>query len=774
MSDSLTIEIDGTAYSAAKGEMLIAVADRNGVRIPRFCYHEKLSVAANCRMCLVEVERAPKPLPACATPVMDGMKVHTRSELARNAQKSVMEFLLINHPLDCPICDQGGECELQDVAMGYGRDASRFVERKRVVKDEDLGPLIATDMTRCIHCTRCVRFGEEIAGVPELGLTGRGEHVKIGTFIRKSVDSELSGNVIDVCPVGALTNKPFRFRARTWEMRQHASVSPHDAVGSNLNLHVARNQVMRVVPRENEAVNQVWIADRDRFSHTGLYSEDRLLQPMIRRGEQWHSVAWDEALEFAADGLRDASADNGDAIAALTSSSATCEELYLLQKLMRGLGSNNIDHRLRQHDFSDQHVFPSAPGLATPLAALSDMDAVLLVGSNVRKEYPLVNHRLRLAARAGAAVMTLNATDYQLNYPLAHSTVAAPRDFADTLSAMASEVSSDSVRERLASAERAVILLGPTALNHPQANAMRVAAAALANATGAELGFLTDGGNAAGAWLAGCVPHRGAGARELPSAGRHALELMDSPPRAMVLFAIEPELDLSAGARACDQLARVDHLVAFTAFDSPRLRDVATVMLPIGLFPETAGTYVNLEGRWQTVTGALKPPAEARPAWRVLRVLGNQLDLPGFDFMDVSEVLQELQTAAANVRVGANGDWHALGVPVVGGDVLERVAEVPIYAVDALVRRAAPLQATSDGRFQGIHLGPGLARKLGVADGDAVRVRQNATELTLTARIDSAIADGCVRLACAVPETVSLGPVSAPIEVFPVTTTTRP
>ena len=501
--DTLSIEIDGRPFQARKGQMLIEVADANAIPIPRFCYHEKLSVAANCRMCLVEVERAPKPLPACATPVMDGMRVFTRSKLARNAQKSVMEFLLINHPLDCPICDQGGECELQDVAMGYGRDVSRFNERKRVVEDKDLGPLIATDMTRCIHCTRCVRFGEEIGGMPELGATGRSEDMEIGTYITRSVDSELSGNVIDLCPVGALTSKPFRFRARAWEMAQRDGVAPHDPVGSNIHLHVRQGRVLRVVPRANESINEVWISDRDRFGFEGLYSDDRVPAPMVKRDGAWTDVSWEEALEAAVLGLREVVAEKGaDAVGALASASCTLEELFLFQKLVRGIGCANVDHRVRQRDFSDQAAAPTYPSMGMGVDELERLDAALLVGSTTRKEHPMVNHRLRKASLAGASVMHLDVMAHDLNLASAAQVVVAPSKLAARLAAVTAaaarladrqpeglealtegvEVDSDAERiaRTLVDAGRGAILLGPQAVNHGDAAALRGLAACLA------------------------------------------------------------------------------------------------------------------------------------------------------------------------------------------------------------------------------------------------------------------------------------------------------
>jgi NADH-quinone oxidoreductase subunit G len=769
MSDSISIEIDGDTYPASKGEMLITVADRHGIRIPRFCYHKKLTVAANCRMCLVEVERAPKPLPACATPVMDGMKVHTRSALARKAQKSVMEFLLINHPLDCPICDQGGECELQDVAMGYGRDVSRFVERKRVVRDKNLGPLIATDMTRCIHCTRCVRFGEEIAGLPELGATGRGENLEIGTFIEKSVDSELSGNVIDLCPVGALTNKPFRFKARTWEMQQRSGVSPHDAVGANLSLHVARNQVMRVVPRENEAVNQVWLADRDRYSHTGLYVEERLLEPRVKRDGAWQALPWEDALAEVASRIGDTVSRHGtQAIGSLASPCASTEELYLLQKLMRGIGSNNIDHRLRQADFRDQDAFPVAPGMDLTLDELAGADAILVVGSNTRKEQPLVNHRLRLAALRGAAVLVLNPTDYAFNFPVAASHLAHPDDFSELLDRMAAGSAAEAageIAQRLREAERAVVLLGSGAMLHPDAAGIRAGALALTRACDARLGLLNDGGNAAGAWLSGCVPHRLAGGGAADAPGRDASQMLDEPLEAYLLFGIDPGADCRDPAAAAAALERAGTVVAFTAYDSAELRELADIMLPIALYPETAGTFVNLQGQWQQGLGAVAPPGEGRPAWKVLRVLGNLLELDGFDFMDAAQVRAELEGHCDGATVSAGVDWSAPATSVPRASGLRRLGDVPIYATDALVRRAAPLQATADARFAGALLPADLAASLGLEDGDEVTVRQGDSSLRVAASVDPALVSGCVRLAAGVAATAELGAMYGEVEV---------
>jgi NADH-quinone oxidoreductase subunit G len=760
--------------------MVIEVADAAGIGIPRFCYHKKLTVAANCRMCLVEVEKAPKPLPACATPVMEGMKVFTGSPTAKRAQRSVMEFLLINHPLDCPICDQGGECELQDVAMGYGGDVSRFVERKRVVPDPDLGPLIATEMTRCIHCTRCVRFGEEIAGMPELGGAGRGEDMKIGTYVQQSVDSELSGNVIDLCPVGALTSKPYRFNARAWEMRQRAGVAPHDAVGSNLNVHVARRRVMRVVPRENEAVNETWISDRDRFSYEGLYAADRLTTPRVKRGGEWVDADWTSALEHAAGrlaGVRDSR--GAEAIGALASPSSTVEELYLLQRLMRGLGSANVDHRLRQSDFRGDAHAPPFPWLGVPIEALERQGAVLLVGANPRKEQPLLNHRLRKAALAGGRVMSINAMRHDANMPVGPVMVAGPGELAGSLAAVVAAGSggkvpkalsallsgasasdeSRAIAEALDSAEDALVLLGSGALDHPDASTLLGLAALLGERTGARVGVLSAGANAAGAWLAGAVPHRAEGSRQVESPGLDAGAMLERGLAAYVLLAIEPEHDCASSAAALSAMQDAELVVALTAYATPAMEAYADVLLPVAGFVETSGTYVNAEGRWQSFDGAVAPPGEARPGWKVLRVLGNALELDGFDQLDSAEVLQAVKAAAGEARP-ASPSTRIAAEPryAVSADAISRIGDVPLYAVDPLVRRSEPLQASADGRDRALRLAPALAERIGLETGASARVRQNGTAVSIDVVVDERVAQGCVRLPAAIPETVGLGP----------------
>ncbi len=712
--DLVNVEVDGVARQAKKGAMIIHVTDAHDAYVPRFCYHEKLPIAANCRMCLVEVEKAPKPLPACATPVAEGMKIFTKSPKALAAQKATMEFLLINHPLDCPICDQGGECELQDLAMGYGRDISRFVERKRVVKDKNIGPLISTDMTRCIHCTRCVRFGQDVAGIQELGTTGRGEWMEIGTYIERSVDHELSGNVIDLCPVGALNSKPFRFRARAWEMTQAPLVSPHDGAGSNLYGHVLRGRLMRVVPRANEAVNETWIADRDRFSYEGVYSPDRLSAPLLREGREWRTVGWEAALEAVANGLRHARGPLG----VLASPSSSVEELYLLNRLVRGLGSHNIDHRLRQSDFRDQHADPVYPSLGLPLASVDQLDALLVVGSNLRREIPVLAHRVRKAARRGARVSFLNPSRFDYLFPvasyieatparqvlelagvlraaLAASGAPPPAGLAALLQSAPASDDHEAIAAQLASGAQRAIWLGALAIRHPAYDDLRAIAAALAVATGATLGVLAEGANAAGAYLAGAVPHRDAGG-EVPSIpGLTARDMLERPLSAYLLAGgVEPWID-SVHADAARSLAGAGFVVAATPYDSDTLRELAHVLLPVGTFAETSGTYVNLEGRWQSVPGAARPVGESRPAWKVYRVLCNLLGIAGSEYQSSEEVRDELRRVCGeDLAAGPYRGSHRAVVP----DGATTVVDVPMYQIDAVVRRAPSLQRTRDGR----------------------------------------------------------------------------
>jgi len=745
----VNIEVNGVPMKARKGETIIRVTDRHDVYIPRFCYHEKLSVPANCRMCLVDIEKAPKPLPACSTPVAEGMKVFTASRRATDAQRATMEFLLINHPLDCPICDQGGECELQDLALGFGRDISRFTERKRVVKDENLGPLVSTDMTRCIQCTRCIRFTEEIAGNQELGMMGRGEGEEVRTFIERTVDHELSGNIIDLCPVGALNSKPFRFRARAWEMTAHPLVSPHDGVGTNLFGHVLRGRLMRIVPRPNESINETWIADRDRFAYEGIYSADRLAKPMIREGGDWREIDWSTAIATVVERLRayrgvagrgggsdaGASAGTSSELGVLAASTSTVEELYLLARLTRGLGSQNIDHRLRQRDFRDSvsdPPFPSLGGLA--IADIDSLDALLVIGSNLRREAPILAHRVRKAARRGGRIAFVNPARFTYYFPVAtYLESAASRQRAD-LAAVLAEVCKHAGRSvpdhlagavrnievtdahralaaALASGERKAVWLGALAQRHPAFADLRALAAGIAEAAGASLGLLAEGGNTAGAWLAGAVPHREGGGKPVSAPGLDAARMLRERLGAVILFGgVEPwnepqPADAQGMPDALKTLAAAKLVIGITPYASEPLKRVAHILLPIGTFVETSGTFVNLEGLWQSFTAAAHLHEEARPGWKVLRVLGTELGLPGFEYQSSEDVYEELRRACGELAGGetaravAYRGKHRVEAAADGGAAM-RVVDVPMYQVDAIVRRAGSLQRTAEGRAE--------------------------------------------------------------------------
>lgn len=752
---TVTIEVDGKELKAQAGAMLIDVTDAAGINIPRFCYHKKLSVSANCRMCLVEVEKVWKPLPACATPVADGMKVFTRSPMALAAQKGTMEFLLINHPLDCPICDQGGECELQDVAVGYGSDVSRFVEGKRVVKDKDIGPLVATDLTRCIHCTRCVRFGAEIAGIRELGATGRGEHMTIGTYIEKSVDSELSGNIIDVCPVGSLTSKPFRFNARAWELVQRDTVAAHDSVGSAVHVHVRRNEVMRVVPMDNEAVNECWISDRDRFSYTGLASEERLSRPLIKKKGEWVEAGWHETLDMVAKGLKGVS---GDQLGALISPASTLEEMHLAQKLVRGLGSENIDFRLRQGDFRSDG--PAYPWLGQSIADLEALNAALLIGANVRKEQPILGHRLRKAALEGASISFINPFELDMNYSTGQL-VNSPAGMVDDLAAVAkalgasgglidaAEAGDDhkAIAEQLKSADNASVLLGNIAAAHPDYSLLCSLAAKVAEASGARLGFLPEAANSVGANLAGV---RGQG-------GLNATSMLEQPRKGYLLMGVEPGYDFYNPALAASAFEKAEFVVALSAFRSASLEAAADVILPIASFAETSGTYVNAEGSWQSFAGAVSPKGDTRPAWKVLRVMGNMLDIDGFEQNSSEDALNEVKASAADTQLDNSVSGDAGSDRRMSANGLARIGDVPLYAVDPLVRRAAPLQQTNDAIAASIRINPEQAAKGGFGEGDSAVLTQDENRAELPIEIDSTVPNGSVRVPAGLAGTEGLG-----------------
>jgi NADH-quinone oxidoreductase subunit G len=725
----VTIEINDQPVQARKGAMLIEVADKHGVVIPRFCYHKKLSVAANCRMCLVEMEKSFKVVPACATPVNAGMKFWTRSEKAKNAQKAIMEFLLINHPLDCPICDQGGECELQDVSVGYGSTKSQYAEIKRVVQDKDIGALIETEMTRCIQCTRCVRFGDEIAGMREMGGVGRGDRLEIGTYIEKTLKSELSGNVIDLCPVGALTAKPSRYKARAWELQAHDAIAPHDCVGSHLQVHTFRKEVVRAVPRENDAINECWISDRDRFSYQGIASADRLTKPMLKRDGHWYEASWQQALEATAEILRAADPARTGALANATS---TVEELYLFQRLMRGLNIRNIDHRLRQTDFSDQNAAPICPSLGMPIAQLEQQNAVFLIGSNVRQEQPLLNHRLRKAVLKGA---------FTFNYTVTQQAVA-PVEMLQALQAIVNDPD-NGVMATLKQAEHATVLLGNVANQHPDFAALRALAYRIAQQTGATFGYLVESANSVGAWVAGVVPHRLSAGRELKQPGVPVGEFLNENTRTFVLLNTELA-DFGNPQQAVQALTAAQNVIVIAPFADETTRQYATVLLPGSTFAETSGTFCNVAGQWQSFKGTTEPPGEARPTWKVLRVLGNSVGVPEFDWVATEEIVAELHLELDGVETCSNA-YSAEGKDVLhkpfSADGFQRIGDVEMYRVDPLVRRAKALQAMMP--TAAVHLNPQDATSMGIAAGDAVKVSQGAAAVTLPAQLDEGIPVGC-------------------------------
>ncbi|MFO1283444.1 MAG: NADH-quinone oxidoreductase subunit NuoG [Burkholderiales bacterium] len=769
----LNLEIDGKAVQVPNGSTVMDAAVKLGVYVPHFCYHKKLSIAANCRMCLVQVEKAPKPLPACATPVTEGMKVQTRSEMAVRAQKSVMEFLLINHPLDCPICDQGGECQLQDLAVGYGGSASRYHEPKRVVFHKNLGPLVsAEEMSRCIHCTRCVRFGQEIAGVMELGMAGRGEHSEIVSFVGRSVDSELSGNMIDVCPVGALTSKPFRYAARTWELARRKSVSPHDSLGSNLVVQVKGDRVLRVLPLDNEAVNECWISDKDRFSYEALGSDERLRSPRVKQGGEWRDVDWATALDVVAQGLKSISEKHGSgSLGVLASPHSTLEELGLAARLARGLGGS-IDHRLRQTDFRGDATAAGVPWLGMPIADLSTLDRALVVGSFLRKDHPLVAQRLRQAAKRGLQVLSLHSVDDDWLLPVAHKAVVAPsmlptmlaeivvaaargagRAVPPALVTVEPTAAAQVIAATLLSGQRRAVLLGNAAVQHPEASRIRALAQALGELAGATLGTTGEAANSVGAGLVGAQP--GGGEAD-------AAAMLDAPRRAYLLLHAEPEFDCARPATAMAALDGADLVVVMSPFAHGAA--YADVMLPIAPFTETAGTFINCEGRVQSFNGVAPPLAQTRPGWKVLRVLGTMLGVDGFGLDTIDEVRASLLPADRPI---AGRLSNATGAPVSplasAPATVERIADVPIYFADPLVRRAASLQLTADARPPRARMNRTLIDALGLVDGDRVRVRQGRGEAVVAALADPAVPPGVLRLAAAHPSTCGLDGLTGPV-----------
>ncbi|AXV73451.1 NADH-quinone oxidoreductase subunit NuoG [Ralstonia nicotianae] len=768
------IEIDGKKVEVAEGSLVMEAARQAGTYIPHFCYHRKLSIAANCRMCLVEVEKAPKALPACATPVTAGMKVFTNSEKAVKAQKSVMEFLLINHPLDCPICDQGGECQLQDLAVGYGKSESRYKEEKRVVFHKNVGPLISMEeMTRCIHCTRCVRFGQEVAGVMELGMLNRGEHSEITTFVGQTVDSELSGNMIDLCPVGALTSKPFRYSARTWELARRKSVSPHDGLGANVIVQTKNQRVMRVLPLENDAINECWLSDKDRFAYEGLNSDERLTQPMLKQGGQWQTVDWTTALEYVANGLNAIKRDHGaEQIGALASPHSTLEELFLLQKLVRGIGSDSVDFRLRQADFSAKPT--GAPWLGMPIADVSLLQRTLVVGAFLRKDHPLLAARLRQGGKKGTQLSVIGAGGEDLLMP-ATQLLGAPSQWLSLLSEVAVAIAAANSVDRpvgtdgieagevakriaasLASGERKAVFLGNAAVAHPQFSKLHALAQWVAQQTGATLGFLTEAANTVGGYIAGALPQGN---------GLDAAAMLAQPRRAYVILGAEPEFDSANPQQARAALAHADTVVMLSPFASRAAMEHADVLLPVAPFTETSGTYVNCEGLPQSFNGVVRSLGDSRPAWKVLRVLGNLLGLSGFEY-ETSEAVRDDVLAKPVAERLSNATAAQTAAPVAAAGGIERLADVPIYHADPIVRRAGSLQLTAASRAAvRAGLPADLFEQLGLAVGDAVRVTQGQGSVVLPAVLDRTLASGVIRVPAATEASAQLGPMFGTVSV---------
>ncbi len=773
----LEIEIDGKKAQVPDGSTVMDAAQQLGVYIPHFCYHKKLSIAANCRMCLVQVEKAPKPLPACATPVTNGMKVFTHSDLAIKAQKGVMEFLLINHPLDCPICDQGGECQLQDMSIGYGPMKSRYTEEKHVVFHKNVGPLISMEeMSRCIHCTRCVRFGQEIAGIMELGMANRNMHSEIMTFVGRSVDSELSGNMIDLCPVGALTSKPFRYTARSWELQRRKSISPHDSVGANLVVQVKHDNVMRVLPRENEAVNECWISDKERFSYQALGSDQRLTKPMVKQGGEWREVDWNVALDYVAHGLKDVAREHGgDAIAALASQASTVEELFLLGKVMKGLGSGSIDFRPRQRDFSTDYKRAGTPWLGMRLNQIKDLDAALVVGSFLRKDHPLIAQRLRQAAKKYTKVSLVNVVGDSPLIDLHEQLTVSPAELVFALAAVvkaASEIKGQSVSAALADisvceksraiaqslleGEKRAVFLGNVVTQSADAAQIHALALELGKLTGASIGFLGEGANTVGGHVAWALP-----------SAANARQMFEQPRKAYVLLGIEPEFDVANPQLALSALKQAEMVVYMSAFKHESALEYADVMLPVAPYTETSGTFVNIEGRIQSFNGVVKAKGDTRPAWKVLRVLGNVLNLDGFGYESSEEIRDEVLGKGVEFVASLSNELNdiTLSLPTRSANTVQRIADVPINFADPMARRSPALQQTADAKAPCARLNSQTAGQLGLQEGQMARLTQGTGSAILAVKIDELVPTGCVRVAAAHPTTQMLGEMFGAITV---------
>lgn len=776
----IDIEIDGRILHVEQNTTIIEAADKAGIYIPRFCYHKKLSIVANCRMCLVEVEKSGKPLPACATPVTAGMKVFTTSTKTKEAQRAVMEFLLINHPLDCPICDQGGECELQDLSLGYGSSLSRFSEGKRSVKDDNLGSLIATEMTRCIQCTRCVRFGQEVAGLKELGTLNRGEDLQISTYIEHSLESELSGNIIDLCPVGALTSKPFRFTARAWELQQSSSIAPHDCLGSNIYLHTRREQVMRAVPCENETINETWLSDRDRYSYLGIHSKERLTKPHIKENGQWFIVDWETALAKAISELKQIIQKKGpQVIGGLASPSCTTEEFYFFQKFLRSLGSQHIDHRLHQTDVSDQRYATLCPPGIT-LAEFEKTQFVWLVGSNIRREQPIAAHRLRKANLVATKIASLHCVDVRVPFELYENRCVRPDELLGTLLGIAKVLDEDQsltafanvtpipVRsdlvEQLKSAKNALIVLGALAHNHPQASLIRVLTHFIARQTGARCVSFTEGANCAGAWLTGAVPHRLPGGVAIDEPGLSTSAMLNANLNAFILLNIEPTLDCANPQRVSKALNQADFVLALSPFKAKSLLDHAHVILPTGSFAEIQGSFINMAGCWQTFSPAIPLLGQARSGWEILQTLGNSLELVDFNRSDHSFIREELEpilleylAAPISNQFDKQKTQKRVLLEQPSRNKIIRITEWPIYSVDSLVRRSLALQAAASNDPVTIAMNAALACRLNFTAGQLIRIEQEEGQAVLPLSIQTGIPDNCVYIPAGCEETAALG-----------------
>ncbi|PKY11797.1 NADH-quinone oxidoreductase subunit G [Acidithiobacillus marinus] len=766
------IEIDGQSIEVAAGTTIMEAAESLGIYIPFFCYHPKLSVAANCRMCLVDVEKAPKPLPACATPVADGMKIATASRKAKMAQQGVLEFLLINHPLDCPICDQGGECPLQDITMGFANPHSHYQEEKRVVEDKDIGPLITTEMTRCIQCTRCVRFGQEIGGIKELGATGRGEHMAIGTYVAKAVQSELSGNMIDLCPVGALTSKPFRYKARSWELKHTPGVCPHCSTGCNTDVQSLGKEVLRVLPRHNEAVNEQWICDKGRYAYTGLNAPDRVTKPLLRQKDgEWAEVSWAEALEATLAGLDKMLARHGaDKLAGLISAQSSNEELFLFQGLLRGLGSPHLDHRLRQQDFRADAAMPRYPALSMTLEELEREPLIVLCHAFTRHQQPLTNHRLHKAVLNGGKVVSIDSIHQDFNFPVTQLVAEAGADghlyqqLAEHFAHLHEAPQRDPLAvlaQELAAADNPLILIGSALLHHPQAADLLAQVESIAELSGGRIGWLAEEANSAGAWLSGCVPHRGPGGHPVDAAGLPADAYWEAGMQGFILFGVEPGVDSMRGAEAVQRLANAEFVLSISHF-AQEARQYADVILPMAAFAEGAGSYVNNEGRLQSFRAAVKLPGEARPGWKILRVLGDSLKLPDFQYNELSEVSAAWQHAVGDYGMDippfqAFPPLHATQALPAGP--LLRLGDWPIYQGDPLVRRAAPLHNPLRARMH-----PQQAHLSGI-QGEVVEVSTAAGKVTLALELDTHIPLGCIWVPLGYSETAVLGAAYTPCSV---------